>query len=220
MSKSKEELLQTLSDYVFEMEDEEIAAVAEEYIELGYDAQDAVMDGLVAGMKRAGQMMAEEEYFVTDILMCADALNNALEVLNPHLKPNQDAASQKIKIVIGTVEGDTHDIGKNLVGIMLGTGEFEVYDLGRDVPLTQFIEKANEVNADVIGMSSLMTTTMTGMKTVIDTLKETNQRDKYKIIIGGGAVSQHYCDEIEADGYAPDAITAINLAKMLIKGEA
>lgn len=214
MTRSKEELIQVLSDYVFEMEDEDIAEVTEEYVAAGYEVDDAV-NALIDGMVRAGALFAEDEYFVTDILICSDALNNAMDILKPYLYENKTAMSYRKKIVLGTVEGDTHDIGKNLVKIMLEVGGFEVFDLGRDVPLNDFIEKAVEVDADIIGMSSLMTTTMTGMKTVIDMLEERNLRDRFKVMIGGGAISQNYCDQIKADGYSTDAITAVNLAKEL-----
>ena len=163
---SKEELLQKMSDYVFEMEDEEIADVCEEYIEAGYDPLDGILHGLVDGMNRASDMYDQEEYFVTDLLLCSDAMYAGLDVLRPHLPEDSSTGEQK-KAVIGVVEGDTHDIGQNLVKIMMETAGFEMYDLGRDVPLDSFVEKAKEIDADLIMMSTLMTTTMPGMKEVI-----------------------------------------------------
>ena len=139
-------------------EDEEVVDVAKEYIEAGYPAFDGIMEGLVDGMNKASELYDAEEYFVTDVLLCSDAMYAGLDVLRPHLE-NTDNQTKK-KAVIGVVEGDTHDIGKNLVKIMMETAGFEMYDLGRDVPLDQFIEKAKEVNADLICMSTLMTTTM------------------------------------------------------------
>lgn len=121
-----------------------------------------------------------------------------------------------IKVVVGVVQGDTHDIGKNLVRILMESGGFEVYDLGRDVALDKFIDKAEEVKSDLICMFTLMTTTMDRMKSVIDKLKERNIRDKYKVMIGGGPISQHFCDMIGADGYAKDASAAIKKAKKLM----
>lgn len=217
MARIKEELLKLLSDYVYEMEDEEIGEIAEEYIEAGYDPLQGILEGLVDGMNRAGKMYEEEEYFVTDLLICSDAMYNGLEILRPHL-PKKSANSEKVnKCVIGVVEGDTHDIGKNLVRIMLETAGFEMYDLGRDVPLRNFIDKAKEVDADIICLSTLMTTTMPGMKDVVDMLKEENLSTKANVMIGGGPISQIYCDKIGADGYSANAIGAVKLAKTLVE---
>lgn len=216
MAKSKEELLQQLSDCVFEMEDGNVADIAKEYIAEGYGALDGVLEGLVDGMNRAGQMYEEEEYFVTDLLLCSDAMYNGLEVLKPHLPQEEGAGAVNYKCIIGVVEGDTHDIGKNLVRIMLETSGFEMYDLGRDVPLIRFVEKAKDVNAQLICLSTLMTTTMPGMKEVVDMLEKEGIKDKVKVMIGGGPISQAYCDQIHADGYAVNAISAVFLAKELV----
>ena len=216
MAKTKEELLQELSDCVFEMEDDSAAGIAAEYIEAGYEALDGVLKGLVDGMNRAGQMYEEEEYFVTDLLVCSDAMYNGLAALRPHLPREKDSGAVNCKCVIGVVEGDTHDIGKNLVRIMLETAGFEMYDLGRDVPLQSFVAKAKEVDARLICLSTLMTTTMPGMKEVIDRLKKEGLKDKVKVMIGGGPISQAYCDQIKADGYAVNATSAVAVAKELL----
>lgn len=217
MGRSKEELLKLLSDYVFEMEDEEIGKIAQEYIDSGYDPLQGILEGLVDGMNRAGKMYEEEEYFVTDLLICSDAMYNGLEIIKPHL-PKKSAEAEKIyKCVIGVVEGDTHDIGKNLVRIMLETAGFEMYDLGRDVPLRNFVDKAKEVDADLICLSTLMTTTMPGMKEVVDMLKEENLQSDVKVMIGGGPISQTYCDKIGAHGYSANAISAVQMAKTLLE---
>ena len=215
MARSKEELIQLLYDCVVEMEDEEVVDICEEYLEAGYDAYDGIMDGLVAGMNKASELYDEEEYFVTDVLLCSDALYAGLEVLRPHLE-NADAAGERKKVVIGVVEGDTHDIGKNLVKIMLETAGFEMDDLGRDVPLDDFVAKAKEVNADIIAMSTLMTTTMGGMGTVIKKLEEAGIRDKVKVMVGGGPISRKFADEIGAEGYSRNAVEAVKLAKQLV----
>lgn len=215
MAKSKEELIAKLSECVVEMEDEEVVDVAKEYIEAGYPAFDGIMEGLVDGMNKASDLYDAEEYFVTDVLLCSDAMYAGLEVLRPYLQENTDNG-KKIKVVIGVVEGDTHDIGKNLVKIMMDTAGFEMYDLGRDVPLDDFVDKAQEVGASLICMSTLMTTTMVGMKTVIEKLKEKGIRDKVKVMIGGSPISQKYADEIGADGYSVNAVEAVKLAKRLL----
>lgn len=210
---SKEELLAKLSECVLEMEDEEVVDVANEYIEAGYPALDGIMEGLVDGMNKASALYDEEEYFVTDLLLCSDAMYAGLDVLKPHLESNDNL--EKKKAVIGVVEGDTHDIGKNLVKIMLETAGFEMYDLGRDVPLDQFIEKAKEVDADLICMSTLMTTTMGGMQTVIEKLKDQGIRDRFKVMVGGSPISKKFADDIGAEGYSVNAVEAVKVAKEL-----
>ena len=212
---SKEELIVRLYECVVEMEDEEVVDVCNEYIEAGYPAYDGIMDGLVAGMTKASELYDEEEYFVTDVLLCSDALYAGLDVLRPHLE-STDAQGEAKKVVIGVVEGDTHDIGKNLVRIMMETAGFEMYDLGRDVPLSSFVEKAKEVNADIIAMSTLMTTTMGGMKTVIDQLQEEGIRDSVKVMVGGSPISRRFADEIGAEGYSQNAVQAVAVAKELV----
>ena len=210
----KIEYLQKLSDYVFEYEDEKIAQVAKDYLNEGYPALDAIMDGLVDGMKRAGDMFQKDEYFVTDILLCSAAMENALEVLRPCLEKKDISSGHKI--VIGVIEGDTHDIGKNLVKTMLQTEGFEVIDLGRDVPVNEFVNTAVKENAEIIAMSTLMTTTMPNMRRVIEKLENENMRSKFKIMIGGGPISQNFADKIKADGYSKDAVEAVKLAKRLV----
>jgi len=214
MAKSKEELLEKLSECVVEMEDEEVVDVANEYVESGYPALDGIMEGLVDGMNKASDLYDEEEYFVTDLLLCSDAMYSGIDILKPHL-PVEENKGEKLKIVIGVVEGDTHDIGKNLVKIMLDTAGFEMYDLGRDVSLDNFVDKAIEVGASLICMSTLMTTTMDGMRIVIEKLKEKGIRDNVKVMVGGSPISQKYANEIGADGYSANAVGAVKLAKRL-----
>ena len=214
MDYSKEALLKSMSKSVVEMEEEETAETARKYIDAGYSAYDGITYGLVDGMKRVGELYDEEEYFVTEVLLCSDAMYAGLDVLRPHLDQHRDGRNKK-KAVIGVVEGDTHDIGKNLVRIMMETAGFEMYDLGRDVPLDDFIKKAEEVNADLICLSTLMTTAMTGMKTVIDKLTEAGIRDSYKVMVVGCPVSKKYAEEIGADGYSVNAAEAVKVAEAL-----
>lgn len=209
---TKEELIARLAECVLEMEDEEVVEVANEYIEAGYEAYDGIMEGLVSGMNKASDLYDAEEYFVTDVLLCSDAMYAGLDVLRPHL-PAVENTDDVRKVVIGVVEGDTHDIGKNLVKIMLDTAGFEMHDLGRDVPLESFVEKAEEVGADLICMSTLMTTTMRGMGEVVNMLNERGIRDKYKVMVGGSPISQKFCDEIGADIYTANAVEAVKAAK-------
>lgn len=210
----KEELLKRLSDDVVEMEEEDVAAAAQEYLDAGFPAFDGIMEGLVDGMNRASQLYEEEEYFVTDVLLCSDAMYAGLDIRRPYLPDSADEA--RIKGVIGVVEGDTHDIGKNLVKIMMETAGFEMIDLGRDVPLQKFVDTAIETGADLICMSTLMTTTMGGMESVIRLLQEAGIRDRIKVMIGGGPISQKFADKIGADGYSQNAVEAVKLAEKLL----
>lgn len=212
---TKEELIARLAECVLEMEDEEVVDVANEYIEAGYEAYDGIMEGLVAGMNKASDLYDAEEYFVTDVLLCSDAMYAGLDVLRPHLPAVENTGDVR-KAVIGVVEGDTHDIGKNLVKIMMDTAGFEMHDLGRDVPLAQFVDTAEEVGADIIAMSTLMTTTMPGMREVVSMLEERGIRGKYKVMVGGSPISQKFCDEIGADIYTANAVEAVKAAKAAV----
>ncbi|WP_455052441.1 corrinoid protein [Mogibacterium sp.] len=215
MARSKEELLAKLAEDVVEMDDEDIVEVAQEYVDAGYPAMEGMLDGLVKGMSKAGELFDAEEYFVTDVLLCSDAMYAGIDILKPHL-PKDNSGKTAPKAVIGVVEGDTHDIGKNLVKILMDTNGFEMYDLGRDVPLEKFVDKAEEVGADIIAMSTLMTTTMGGMKTVIDMLNERGIRDKYKVMVGGSPISKKFADEIGADIYTANAVEAAAAAKAAV----
>lgn len=212
----KQKLLQDLSDSVLEMEEEKTAAAAKEYVEHEFDAYEAIDQGLAKGMNRASKLFEEEEYFVPELILCSDAMYTGLEIVRPHLKKEDNTA--KKMVVIGVLQGDTHDIGKNLVKIMLEAGGFDVIDLGRDVSPVVFVEKAKEINADLIALSTLMTTTMNGMKDVISLLKEEHIREQYKVIIGGGPVSSNFAQLIGADGYASNAAEAVKLARYLVFG--
>lgn len=195
------------------MEEEKAAEYANRAIEEGIGATAAIEEGLADGMTRAGEMYEEEEYFISELLLCADALNAGVDVLKPHIVATD--ADAKKKIVIGVIQGDTHDIGKNLVKILTEAGGYEIIDLGRDVPPETFVETAIEKEADVIAISTLMTTTMKGMSKTIDLLIEKGIRDRFKVIIGGGPVSQRYADQIGADGYSKDASKAVRLLESL-----
>ena len=214
MPRERGDLFKDLMDGVFLMNEELAVKAAKEVVEAGYDAYDAIMNGLVAGMNKAGILYEKEEYFVPELLICSDAMYAGLEILRPHIK--SDAAGIKHKAVIGVMEGDTHDIGKNLVKIMMDAAGFEMHDLGRNVPLASFVEKAKEVNAELICMSTLMTTTMDGMATVIEMLKEEGIRNSFKVMVGGGPISQGFARKIGADGYADNATNAVDLAKKLL----
>jgi len=215
MSINKEELYRKLADTVVNMEEEETVEICEQVIYENLDAYEAIVNGLSAGMDQAGKLFDEEEYFVPELLLCSDAMYAGLDVLKPHLKAKDNKDKQKV--IIGVVEGDTHDIGKNLVKIMLETAGFDIIDLGRDVPPKVFVEKAKEEKAKIIVISTLMTTTMEGMSEVIEILNKENIRENFKVMIGGGPISQVYADKIGADGYSVNAAEAVKLAKRLVQ---
>ena len=210
---TQQEYLDKMAEMVVEMEDEDIAEVCQEYIDKGFDAKQGIFDGLIKGMQQASKLF-DEEYFITDILLCSDAMYAGLDVLQKYVEMNDDDILGVG--VIGVVEGDTHDIGKNLVKLMMQTAGFKMIDLGRDVKLQNFIDAAVENDADLICMSTLMTTTMDNMGKVIEMLKEQGLRDRFKVMIGGGPISQAFADKIGADSYTENAVEAVEAAKKLV----
>ena len=210
------ELFQKLSDAVLEMEEDIVEETANQVVEEGIDPYLAIDKGLANGMERAGVLFEEHEYFVPELMLCADAMYKGLNILTPHIKTSED--EKKATIVIGVIEGDTHDIGKNLVKIMQETGGFNVIDLGRDVPPVVFVDEAVKNKADIIAISTLMTTTMDNMGEVIKILKERGIRDNFKVIIGGGPISQGFSDKIGANGYSSNAAESVRLVKKLLEG--
>ena len=213
----KENLLKELSESVIDMDEDRAAEVSNTFIEKKFDAYEGIANGLATGMGEAGRLYEEEEYYIPELLMCSDAMYAGMDVLKPHIK--REETEERYKAVVGVVEGDTHDIGKNLFKIMLETTGFEVYDLGRDVPPVEFIKKAREIDADLIGLATLMTTTMDNMKDVISLLEEEGIREDVIVMVGGGPVSQSFADQIGADGYSPEASRAARLAKKLVRGK-
>ncbi|TJX13727.1 cobalamin-binding protein [Tissierella creatinini] len=212
---TKEGLLKRLSDCVVDMEEDLVIDVAKEYVEAGFDPQEGIMDGLVDGMKRASVLFDEEEYYIPELLSCSDAMNAGIAELQSHMSKAAEGQSAG-KVVLAVVHGDTHDIGKDLLRIMLETNGFTVIDVGRDVPSEKIVDVAVENGADIIALSSLMTTTMPNMKQVIDITIDRGIRNDFKIIVGGAPISQKYADSIGADGYSSNAIGAVNLVKSLL----
>lgn len=217
MENLKEELLRELSSSVVDMDDDLAVEASKKFIENNFDAYEGIANGLAIGMDKAGKLYEEEEYYIPELLMCSDAMYAGLDMLRPHLRREDN--DESFKAVVGVVEGDTHDIGKNLFKIMLETSGFDVVDLGRDVPPMDFINKAKEIGANLIGMSTLMTTTMDNMQVVIDLLKKENMRDDVIVMVGGGPISQSFADKIGADGYAPEASKAARLGKELVQNK-
>ena len=210
----KEKLLSESSECVLEMDDERVVDVANQYIKGKYDITDGMLSGLAEGMRQASELYEEGEYFVPELILCSDAMYAGMDVFQKELPAIKNEKSGKI--VIGVVEGDTHDIGKNLVKIMLETGGFEVHDLGRDVPTETFVDYVKNNEVDVLCMSSLMTTTMPQMGNVINRLKEEKIRDKVKIMVGGAPISEAFATKIGADAYTANAIKALEWVKQNI----
>lgn len=215
MPRSKGEILGDLTGAVVNMDTAMAVRASEEALGAGVDAYEAIMEGLAKGMEIVNQKYEDEEYFVPEVLICSDAMYAGLDVLRPHLKA--ESMSAPAKVVIGVVEGDTHDIGKNLVKMMMETSGLELHDLGRDVPLAQFVDKAEEIGARMICMSTLMTTTMDKMRQLVEMLNSRGIRGKYRVMIGGGPISQSFADAIGADGYAPNAAVAVRKAQQLLE---
>ncbi|MQL52730.1 cobalamin-binding protein [Desulfofundulus thermobenzoicus] len=206
----KKELLEQLADGVLNYDEDKVREAANAVLAEGIDANEAVFDGLVAGMKEAGRLYEIQEYFVPELLMCADALYAGLDILRPHMKSTGEEGKPKGQVVMGVVQGDVHDIGKNLVKIMFEAAGFEVHDLGKDVPLEKFVEEQLRTDSEIVALSAMMTTTMVGMKDIIKAIKEKNP--KARIMIGGAPVTDEIADRFGADGYAKDASNALKEA--------
>ncbi len=187
----------------------------EEALAEGISPQEILNGALLPAMDEVGYRFKNNIFYVPEVLIAARAMHAGMDVLKPLLAESDVPSAGKV--VIGTVKGDLHDIGKNLVAMMLEGGGFEVIDLGVDTSPEKFIEAIREKQPDIVGMSALLTTTMVNMKTTIDAFVEAGVRDQVKVMIGGAPVTQRYADEIGADGYAPDAASAVDLARSLVK---
>jgi len=209
---TKEELLRQLYEGVVKYDEDMVREAAQKVLEEGVDPLEAIMDGLAAGMQEVGELYERNEYFVPEVLLCADALYAGLDILKPHVKgERQDIKGQ---VVIGTVEGDVHDIGKNLVKMMFEVAGFTVHDLGRDVPLEKFVEEQVRTDSEIVALSAMMTTTMLGMKKVIEMIKAKNPN--VAIMLGGAPVTKDLADLFGADGYAESAGNAVSEAIKMI----
>jgi len=199
------EVFAKLKEAVVEYDEDLAKEYAQIALDEGINPNNAIFDGLVSGMEEVGRLFESQEYFVPELLMCADALYAGLDILKPHVQKMD--LGVRGSVVIGTVEGDVHDIGKNIVKMMFDVAGFEVYDLGRDVPLDKFVEEQMKTESDLVCLSAMMTTTMTGMQKVISDLKAKNP--DIKIMIGGAPVSSDIADKFGADGYADNANNAL-----------
>ena len=209
------EILKALHEAVAQFEEEDAAKWAKIALDEGVDPFLATMEGLAAGMMEAGEKYNCKEYFVPELLLCADALHAGLDILKPAVEASGRTSEVKGSIVLGVVEGDVHDIGKNLVKLMFEVAGWTVHDLGKDVPLDKFVEEQIRTDSDIVGISALMTTSMLAMPEVIKRLRAKNP--KVRIMLGGAPVSPEVAEKYGADGYAKNAGTAVDEAMRLLK---
>lgn len=210
----KEEILRLLHDSIVAFDEETTVKLCRQALEEGLDAYEAIMNGLASGMETVGGLYEKKEYFVPELLLCSDALYAGLDILKPHVKVDTDR-KRAGRIIMGVVEGDIHDIGKNLLKTMFEAAGWEINDLGKDVKLQRFVEEQKQFNADVIAISALMTTSMLAMPKAIKMLKESSPA--VRVMVGGAPLSLEIARQYGADGYAPDAVSAVEEAKRLIQ---
>jgi len=192
---------------------DEVKKVTQEALDSGENAEAILKEGLLPAMERIGIQFKNNEIYIPEVLIAARAMHAGMAILKPIL--SKSTTHQAVKVIIGTVKGDLHDIGKNLVAMMLEGGGFEVVDLGIDVSPEKFAEAVKKHQPQVVGMSALLTTTMREMKTILETIQEAGLRKQVKVMIGGAPVTERFAKEIGADGYAPDAATAVDVARSL-----
>jgi corrinoid protein of di/trimethylamine methyltransferase len=211
-----DELFQKMASSVIDGDSDAAISLAKESMAAGMDPLDAITKGFVVGVNTVGEAFGRGEAFLPELVMAGEAMKSAVATLDPEMKKRGTERKMLGKVVIATVEGDIHEIGKSLVATMLGASGFEVYDLGVDTPGDKIIGKALEVNADIIAMSALLTTTMVKQREVIEELEKEGLRKKVKVMVGGAPVTRDWVTAIGADGYSEDAIGAVMLAKKLM----
>ncbi|KYH37114.1 MAG: corrinoid methyltransferase [Candidatus Bathyarchaeota archaeon B24] len=207
----KEEILARLRDAIVNLDYEGIRDVAKEAIEAGLSPYEAIMEGMAKGMDIVGQKYEQGEYFLAELIMAGETMKEGLSVLEPYMKKGE--IKHIGKVVIGTVEGDLHDIGKNIVITLLTASGFEVVDLGVDVSAEKFVEAVRKHKPDIVAMSALLTTTMVNMEKVVKALEEAGLRDKVKIIVGGAPLTEEFAKQIGADAYGRDAVVGVEICR-------
>jgi len=211
-----DDLFNAMKQCVIDGDTDQAAALAQKALELNIDPLEAINKGFVLGVNYVGEQFGAGDMFLPDLVLAGEAMKTAVSILEPEMQKRGSQRQMLGKVVLGTVKGDIHEIGKTLVATMLSASGFQVFDLGVDVPIEKFADKAREVNADIVGVSALLTTTMVGQKSVIEALEDMGLRPKVKVMIGGAPVTRSWADEIGADGYSEDAIGAVAVAKRLV----
>jgi trimethylamine corrinoid protein len=211
----KEELLAKIEKAIIDGDKTAAENLAREAIQAKLDLAEVIDEGYVPGIQKVGDLWEKGDYFLPELITSGECMKAAMVILQPELDKAKIKTKSLGKVVIGTIEGDIHDIGKNLVASMLSANGFDVIDLGADVKLEKFIEKAEEEKADFICLSALLTTTMLGQKKVIELLKAKNLRGKYKVLVGGAPANHKWAQDIGADAYAENAMIAVRVAKDL-----
>jgi corrinoid protein of di/trimethylamine methyltransferase len=211
-----DEIFEAMTQSILDGEPEEAAALARKAIADGIDPLEAINRGFVIGVNKVGAAFGCGDAFLPDLVMAGEAMKAAVAVLDPEMAKRGEQRQTLGNVVVGTIKGDIHDIGKTLVGTMLSASGFQVHDLGVDVPPEKFAHKAREVGAVIVGVSALLTTTMVNQKSVIEALDDLGLRPKVKVMIGGAPVTRGFADQIGADGFAEDAIGAVAEAKRML----
>jgi corrinoid protein of di/trimethylamine methyltransferase len=210
------QLFQDMAQSIIDGDSEIALELARQAVAQGIDPLEAISQGYVIGVNKVGEAFANGDAYLPELVMAGEAMKAAVAVLEPELARRGTERMVLGKVVLCTVEGDIHEIGKTLVGTMLSSAGFKVFDLGVDVPVMKVVEKVREVNADIVAMSALLTTTMVHQKDVIEALEDINIRSKVKVMVGGAPVTKEWVQQIGADGYSEDAIGAIKVAKQLL----
>ena len=213
-----QELYQKLTDSIVQCDPDAAELLTKQALESGLEPMDIIENGLTKGMQIVGEMFQCGDAFLPDLIIAAEGMQRAMSILEPELRARQQTVASAGTVVLGTVKGDIHEIGKSLVGTMLSANGFTVHDLGTDVPTETFVTKVRETGANLVGLSSLLTTTMVVQKEIVEALSEAGLRQQVKIMVGGAPVTQAWSERIGADGYAEDATGAVDLARKLLGG--
>jgi len=211
------EIIKGLENAVINYNIEAAVELAKKALDAGIDPVKAIEEGLAKGIREVGEKFGRKEIFLSELIMAAEAMNSGLKVLEPEIKKRKTERKSLGKVLIGTVAGDIHDIGKTIVAAMLTANGFEVIDLGVDVSVETFVEKVREIQPHILALSALLTTSMPMQKEVIEALKKAGLRHRVKVMIGGLPVTSKWAEEIGADGYAANAAEAVEVAKKLVK---
>ena len=208
------DLLEEMAKAVIEGDEEVAISLAKKALSIGMNPTEAIEKGFGEGMREVGRLFEKLEIFLPQVILSADAMTAGVEIFRNEMAARGGEAPRKT-VLLGTIQGDVHDIGKNIIRIMLEANGFKVYDLGRDVPVSQFVDKVRELSPDIVGVSALMTTTMVHMPKLIEALKEAGLRGKAKVMVGGAPVLPEWAKEIGADGYGGSAMEAVEVARRL-----